>query len=159
MPSSELTAGARGPDTTLRITRVFKAERERVFRAFVDADAMRVWFCPAGFSFETITVERATARGTFFVMVHGATGQRFAFDLDYTAVDPPNRIQWISTWRDGFPEPGRQTIATIDFRDVPGGTKVTLTQDGFPSRQNRDEHAAGWGGGLDKLAKYLAGER
>ena len=143
------------PDTTLRMNRVFRAAPERVFHAFVDAEAMRVWFCPIGFSFETITVDRATGRGTSFVMVHGATGHRFAFDLDYTLVDPPRKIEWISTWRDGFPEPGRKTTATIAFREVPGGTEVTLTQRGFLTPDNRDEHAAGWGGGLDKLAAYL----
>jgi uncharacterized protein YndB with AHSA1/START domain len=147
------------PDTTLRMSRVFKATPERVFRAFVDAEAMRVWFCPTGFSFETVTVDRATGRGSLFVMVDGATGDRFAFALDYTLIDPPHKIEWISTWRDGFPEPGRETMATIEFREVPGGTEVTLTQHGFLSRENRDEHANGWGGGMDKLAMYLSAER
>lgn len=146
-------------DTTLRMSRVFKATRERVFRAFVDAEAMRVWFCPAGFSFETITVDEATGRGRFFVMVDAATGSRFAFALDYTLVEPPRKIEWTSTWRDGFPEPGRETMVTIEFLEVPDGTEVTLTQHGFLSRDNRDEHANGWGGGLDKLAMYLAAER
>ena len=146
------------PETTLRMSRVFRATPDRVFQAFVDAEAMRIWFCPAGFSFETITVDPTTGRGTFFVMVHGATGDRFAFALDYTLVDPPHKIEWISTWRDGFPEPGRETMATIEFREVPGGTEVTLTQHGFLNRANRDEHARGWGGGMDKLASYLAAE-
>src|SRR4029453_6945146 len=106
------------PDATLRMSRVFRATPERVFQAFVDAEAMRIWFCPTGFSFETITVDRATGRGTFFVMVHGATGDRLAFELDYTLVDPPHKIEWISTWRDGFPEPGRETMATLEFREV-----------------------------------------
>ena len=143
------------PDTTLRITRVFNAPPSRVFQAFVDAEAMRIWFCPTGFSFEAITVDRATGRGTFFAMVHGVTGHRFEFELDYTLVDPPHRIEWTSIWRDGFPTPGRKTPVTIEFREVPGGTEVTLTQRGFLSSENRDEHEAGWSGGLDKLARYL----
>ncbi len=154
-----MTHSQTAPDTTLRLTRVFNAPRERVFRAFLDADAMRVWFCPDGFSFVTVALDPATRRGTRFVMVHDATGQRYTFTLDYTAVEAPDRIEWISTWEDGFPERGRQTRATIEFEEVSGSTRVTLTQEGFMSRSNRDDHAEGWSGGLDKLARYLANER
>src|SRR5215510_10849793 len=143
-------------EATLQITRVFKAERARVFQAFVDSEAMREWFCPTGFSFDTITVDPTTGRGRVFVMRHDESGHRYVFSLDYRVVDVPERIEWISTWRDGFPEPGKQTVATIDFRDVPGGTEVTLTQRGFSTNESRNEHTKGWNGGLDKLAVYLA---
>jgi uncharacterized protein YndB with AHSA1/START domain len=147
------------PDTTLRLTRVFEALRERVFRAFLEAEAMRVWFCPEGFSFERIAVDRATRRPKDFVMVHEATGERYSFDLRYTVVTPPERIEWISTWGHGFPEPGRQIRTTIEFQAVAGGTRVTLTQDGFAGRETRDDHAGGWSSGFDKLTRYLAAER
>ena len=154
-----MTQPLTGPDTTLRLSRVFKAPRERVFQAFVDVEALRVWFCPEGFSFEHIAIDPATRRPTDFVMVLEATGERYAFNLRYTAVTAPDRIEWISTWGNGFPEPGRQTRATIEFQEVSGGTRVTLTQDGFPSRESRDDHAGGWGGGFDKLTRYLAGQK
>jgi glutathione S-transferase len=143
-------------DTTLQITRVFKAPRERVFRAFIDVDAMRSWFCPGGFSFENIAVDPATGRGSDFVMVHDATRARYAFRLNYTLVDSPNRIEWISVWGDGFSEPGREIRTLIEFSTVPDGTRVTLRQHGFTSRTSRDDHGQGWNEGLDKLAGFLA---
>ena len=151
-----MTAHRAVSDATLRIVRVFPAARERVFDAFVDPDALRVWFCPPGFGFESIGRDPLTGRGTTFSMVETASGHRYVFDLDYTLVDRPREIRWTSTWREGFPEAGRRTFATIGFRDVPGGTEVTLVQEGFADEQVRDEHAQGWAGGLDKLEAYLA---
>jgi len=142
-------------ETTLRIVRVFKAPRQRVFDAFVDPAALRVWFCPDGFEFEDITIEPTTGRGDFFAMVHGATRARYTWNLEYTLVDPPRRLEWTSIWRDGFPERNRKTFVVVDFQEVGGGTEVTLTHDGFIDSLNRDDHGRGWGGGLDKLAQYL----
>ncbi len=146
------------PETTLRIVRVFKAKPERVFNAFTDADQMRTWFCPDGFRFTEIRVDKKTGLGTYFDMLHEEAGHHYVFELDYTTVDRPNKIVWTSTWREGFPEPGRLTKATIKFRAVPGGTEVTLTHEGFKDKAHRDDHAQGWGGGLDKLERMLAAE-
>jgi hypothetical protein len=87
--------------------------------------------------------------------VNQETGARYVRDLDYEIVDKPTRIRWISIWRDGFPDWGWRTVATIDFLDVPGGTEVTLTHEGFKDAITRDHHAQGWGGGPNKLAKFL----
>lgn len=144
-------------DTTLQIVRVFKASRQRVFDAFVDPTALRVWFCPDGFEFEEITTDPRTGRGDFFAMVHTATGARYTWNLEYTRVEPPRRLEWTSIWRDGFPESGRRTFVTVDFREVAGGTEVTLVHEGFIDRANRDDHRQGWGGGLDKLARHVQG--
>lgn len=145
-------------DTTLRIVRVFKAKPERVFKAFTNPEQMRTWFCPDGFRFTEIRTDLSSGLGIYFDMLHEETGHHYVFELDYTTVDPPQRIVWTSTWRDGFPTPGRETKATIEFRAVPGGTEVTLTHEGFVDKANRDDHAQGWGGGLDKLANMLAKE-
>jgi glutathione S-transferase len=146
------------PDTTLRIVRVFKAKPERVFNAFTDPEQMRSWFCPEGFRFTEIRVDPKSGLGTYFDMLHEEANQHYVFELDYTTVDRPKKIVWTSTWRDGFADPGRETKATIEFRAVAGGTEVTLTHEGFKDKANRDDHAQGWGSGLDKLAKMLARE-
>src|SRR5262245_22594672 len=142
-------------DTTLRLVRVFKAERLRVFRAFTDPAQLRQWFCPDGFTFTTLRVDPASGRATSFVMESRQTGERYAFTLEYEVVDEPDQIRWISVWGDGFPEPGRRTKATLSFRSVPGGTELTLTHENFPDAETRAHHGQGWGSGLDKLARLL----
>jgi uncharacterized protein YndB with AHSA1/START domain len=150
--------GTREPetDTKIQLVRVFHADRRRVFRAFTDPAQLRVWFCPDGFHFTDIRVDPASGRATDFVMEDGASGHQYAFTLEYELVDEPNRIRWFSIWRDGFPDAGRRTKATIVFRDVPGGTEVTLTHENFPDARTGAEHRKGWSGGFDKLAHLLA---
>ena len=144
------------PDTTLRIVRVFKAPRARVFTAFVEPEALRQWFCPEGFRFEDITIDPATGRGASFTMVHEATGGRYCWELAYTVVDPPKRLEWTSIWHEGFPDPGRETFVTVTFADVAGGTEVTLVHENLVDAAVRDDHGQGWNSGLDKLARWMA---
>src|SRR5262249_22461340 len=143
-------------ETTLRLVRVFKADRRRVFRAFTDPAQLRVWVCPNGFHFVEIRVDPATARATDFVMQNSATGHQHSFRLEYELVDEPAQIRWVSIWLDGFENVGRRTNATMVFRDVPGGTELTLTHGNFPDARTRDEHGQGWASGLQKLAQLLA---
>lgn len=142
-------------DTTLHLVRTFRADRSRVFRAFTDPEQLRAWFCPDGFTFTTLRVDRPTGRATDFVMENARTGERYAFTLEYERVDEPNEIRWFSVWGAGFPDVGRRIQSTIAFRDVPAGTEVSLTQTNFPDSRTRDHHGQGWGSGLDKLARHL----
>ncbi len=144
------------PDTTLQLVRTFRADRERVFRAFTDPNQLRIWFCPDGFAFTTLRVDASSGRATDFVMENTSTGVQYAWTLEYEEVDHPHQIRWISIWGNGFPEIGRRTRATIAFRDVPTGTEVTLTHENFPDARTRDHHGQGWTSGLDKLARVLA---
>lgn len=88
-------------------------------------------------------------------MVDGASGDKYVWDMIYREVAPPSRMRWSSIWVEGFAD-NRETIATVEFREVPGGTEVTLVHEGFPDKATRDGHAAGWGGSLDKLARFLS---
>ncbi len=145
----------RNPDTTLTLVRRFTAPPERVFDAFVDPKQLRRWFAPDGFEFEAIRTDPKTGLPVSFVMVGTASAARYAFDLLFEVVDRPQRIRWCSVWGAGFPEPGRRTTVTIEFRDTGEGTEITLVQEGFDDRETRDEHGRGWGGGLQKLVRLL----
>lgn len=141
-------------DTTVRITRVFKAPRERVFKACFDPQLLRQWWCPEGFRFTGVTIDPKTGYGKRYSMV-GPEGEKYVWDIDYLLVDAPKKLKWTSTPVEGFGEQD-VTRAQLEFRDVPGGTEVTLTHEGFPDKDTRDAHQGGWGGGFDKLEKLLA---
>jgi uncharacterized protein YndB with AHSA1/START domain len=146
-------------DTTLRLVRVFNADRRRVFRAFTDPAQLRQWFCPDGFAFLEVRVDAASGLATDFVMANQQTGERYAWTLEYEQVDEPNRIRWHSIWRDGFPEIGYRTQVTLAFRDVAAGTEVTLTHETFPSSQARDAHGEGWTSSLERLGRMVGDSR
>lgn len=141
-------------DTTVRITRMFKAPIARVFRAFIDPQLLRQWWCPDGFRFTDVQIDPKTGYGKRYAMV-GPEGDRYVWDIDYVLIDEPRKLEWTSNFIEGIPGMG-VTRATLNFRDVPGGTEVTLTHEGFPDKTARDGHQGGWGGSLDKLERLLA---
>ena len=141
------------PETTIRITRRFRAPRQRVFSACLEPDQLRRWWAPPGFRFADITIDPETGYGRRFTMV-GPEGQRFVWEMVYTLVDPPNRIEWRSIPVEGFKEVG-ETVGILEFDEVVDGTEVRLTQEGYPDRASRDVHQSGWGKGFESLEGLL----
>lgn len=142
-------------DTTLRITRVYAAPPDRVFKAFTDPEMLRQWWAPDDFTITDIDIDPDSGLGTRFSMVDDSTGDRYTWDMDYEVLDEPNRLRWISIWVEGFAD-NRETVVTVEFRAVEGGTEVSLMHAGFPDRETRDDHKQGWSGGLDKLEGFLS---
>ena len=141
-------------DTTIRITRVFRAPLARVFKACIDPAQLRQWWSPEGYRFIDVIVDPTTGRGRRYTMV-GPNGDKYVWDIVYSLVDEPRTIRWSSIPVEGFGDAGA-TNATLEFREVPGGTEVTLTHEGFPDTDTRDAHRNGWGGGFEKLERLLA---
>ena len=150
-----MSTPATDADTVLQMTREFNAPRARVFKAFTDPELLRQWWSPDGFAFTDIQVDPDSGLGTRFTMVDDSTGDTYVWDMVYTDVDEPNRLVWRSIWVDGFAD-NRETVVTIEFRTVDGGTEISLTHEGFADKKNRDDHGAGWDGSLEKLGRFLS---
>jgi uncharacterized protein YndB with AHSA1/START domain len=142
------------PDTTIRIKRVFKAPIERVFKACSELDLLRQWWAAPGYRIADVTIDPKTGRGHQYTMV-GDGGDRYVWQIDYQLIEEPTKLKWTSTPIEGFGGQG-MTRAMLEFRQVPGGTEVTLTHEGFPDKDTRDAHQNGWGGGFGNLEKLLA---
>ena len=140
-------------ETTVRITRIFRASRERVFAACLDPAELRRWWTPDGFEFTEITIDPSTGYGRRFSMV-GPDGARFVWEMVYTMVDRPNRLEWRSIPIEGFGTAG-ETRGLLEFRALAEGTEVRLTHSGHPDEATRDAHMIGWGGGFDQLEALL----
>ncbi len=149
-----MAAKEKAADTTIRIKRVFKAPIERVFKACFDPQLLRQWWCPEGYRFTDVTIDPKTGRGKRYSMI-GDGGDRYIWEIDYQLIEEPKKLKWTSTPIEGFGDQG-VTRAMLQFCEVPGGTEVTLTHEGFPDKDTRDAHQNGWGGGFDKLEKLLA---
>lgn len=149
-----MTPANQSEETTVRITRVFKAPIARVFKACFDPSILRQWWCPEGFRFTDVTIDPKTGYGKRYSMA-GPEGEKYVWEIDYLLVDEPRKLKWTSTPIEGFAGQGI-TRAQLEFREVPGGTEVKLTHEGFPDQATRDGHQGGWGGGFEKLEKLLA---
>ncbi|MCU1733056.1 MULTISPECIES: SRPBCC family protein [Pseudomonas] len=141
---------------TVRLHRVFKAPAERVYRAFLDAEAMAKWLPPHGF---TCKVDHFDPRvgGTYKMSFSNfSSGQRHGFGGEYTELLPNERIRYTDRFDD--PNLPGEIIATITFKAVSCGTEVHIVQEGLPSVIPLEGCYLGWQESLNQLAALVEPE-
>ncbi|MHA6195225.1 SRPBCC family protein [Pseudomonas wadenswilerensis] len=141
---------------TVRLHRVFKAPVERLYRAFLDADAMAKWLPPHGF---TCHVDYLDARvgGTYKMsFCNFSSGQRHAFGGEYQELLLNERIRYTDRFDD--PNLPGEITATITFRSVSCGTEVHIVQEGLPDVIPLEGCYLGWQDSLNQLANLVEPE-
>ena len=142
-----------GTEITLNLRRVFKAEREKVFRAWTDPEELKKWWGPEGYATPSAEVDLRVGGKYRLGMRKLPHGEIIYLSGIYREVRPPERL--VYTWRwEAQPEHG-ETLVTVEFREVGDSTEVVLTHERFPTEKARDDHNRGWSGCLDRLAKLL----
>ena len=141
---------------TVRLHRVLRAPPERVYRAFVDADAMAKWLPPYGF---TCQVQHMDARvgGTFRMsFTHFSNGQSHAFGGEYLEMLPNERL----CYTDKFDDPNLPGVmkVTVTFKAVSVGTELNAVQEGIPEIIPVEACYLGWQESLMQLAKLVEPE-
>jgi uncharacterized protein YndB with AHSA1/START domain len=141
---------------TVRLHRVFKAPPERVYKAFVDAEAMAKWLPPYGFTGKVHHLE-AKVGGTFRMSFTNFTnGQSHAFGGEYLELKPGARLRYTDKFED--PNlPGLITV-TVDLKKVSVGTEVAIVQEGIPDVIPVEACYLGWQESLMQLAKLVEPE-
>ncbi len=142
-------------DIELVFTRVFAAPRQLVYDAWTKKEHLEKWQgAPQGF---TVTHSNSDVRpgGAFKICMRSPEGMDHWLQGVYREVVPPERLVFTHTWLNAEGKPGKETLVTITFAEVTGGTELTLKQTGFPSVQSRDGHNAGWTSTFERLAEYL----
>jgi uncharacterized protein YndB with AHSA1/START domain len=135
---------------TVRFHRVLKAAPEKVYRAFLDADAMAKWLPPNGFTGRVHHLE-ATVGGTYrMTFTNLGTGRGHAFGGTFVELVPGERIVHTDTFDDAN-LPG-QMRTTITFRKVFCGTELHVVQEGIPDVIPPEACCLGWQESLTLLA-------
>lgn len=141
---------------TLRFHRVLKAKPERVYRAFLDADAMVKWLPPHGFTGKVHHLE-AKEGGTYKMsFTNFTTGSSHSFGGTYLELVPSVRIKHT----DRFDNPGLpgEMITTIELREVFCGTELHITQAGVPGVIPPEACCLGWQESLALLVQLVEPE-
>lgn len=155
MPEAE----ERAPDQPgIRIVRVFDAPRELVFRDWVDAEELRTWFAPDGYTVTHCSVD-ARPGGAWRVEFESENGERHAEFGQFEAVDPPSSIVFTLTQSAGPGRTGPKTRVSVTFTERDGKTEMRFEQHGFTSETMRDGNAAGWEECFRKLDRRLGAQR
>ena len=141
---------------TIRLHRVFRSTPEKVYRAFLDADAMSRWLPPNGFTCKVHHLD-ATVGGTFSMsFTNFSTGQSHAFGGEYLELVPHERLRYTDRFDD--PNlPGIMTV-TIALKKVSCGTEVHIEQAGVPAVIPAEACYLGWQESLIHLAMLVEPE-
>ena len=144
------------PTSTIRLHRVLRATPERVYRGFLDADAMVKWLPPNGFTAKVHHMD-AKVGGTFRMsFTNFSTGQSHAFGGEYLELPPHERIRYTDKFED--PNlPGEMQV-TVTLRKVSVGTELIVVQDGVPELIPAEACYLGWQESLTLLAKLVEAE-
>ena len=144
------------PTNTIRLHRVLRAPPERVYRAFLDADATAKWLPPNGF---TAKVHHMDARvgGTFRMsFTNFTTGASHAFGGEYLELTPHERIRYTDKFDD--PNlPGEMEV-TVTLNKVSVGTELNVEQAGVPDVIPVEACYLGWQESLTLLARLVEAE-
>ncbi len=138
---------------TVQIHRVFAAPPERVYRAFLEPEAIVKWNPPNGFTCR-IHHHEAKPGGTFEMsFVNFGTGQAHTFGGEYLELVPNERI--VSTDKFDDPNVPGEMKVMVEFREVSCGTDVSITQEGLPDAIPVEHCHLGWQESLDLLARLV----
>ena len=141
---------------TVRLHRVLKATPERIYRAFLDADAMAKWLPPNGFTGKVHHVD-PTVGGTYRMsFTNFTTGHSHAFGGEYLELIPNQRIRHTDRFDDPNMRGEMQTI--ISIVQVSCGAELSITQEGIPEVIPSEACYLGWQESLTLLAKLVEAE-
>jgi uncharacterized protein YndB with AHSA1/START domain len=148
--SNQAQAGPAAATNTVRLHRVLAAKPERVYRAFLDADAMAKWLPPNGFTAKVHHLE-AKVGGTFKMSFTNFTnGQSHSFGGEYLELVPHQLIRYT----DRFDDPNLPGLihVTVTLRQVSVGTEIDIVQEGLPTVIPLEACYLGWQQSLTNLA-------
>jgi uncharacterized protein YndB with AHSA1/START domain len=141
---------------TVKLHRVLATKPEKVYRAFVEGDALAKWLPPNGF---TCTVHSLDAKvgGTFKMSFRNfTTGHSHSFGGSYLELKPGERLRYTDKFDDPN-MPGEMTV-TVMLKAVSVGTEVNITQEGIPDLIPVEACYLGWQESLRNLAKLVEPE-
>jgi uncharacterized protein YndB with AHSA1/START domain len=145
---------SKNPETnTIRLHRVLAAQPEKVYRAFLDADAMAKWLPPYGF---TCHVEHSDPKvgGTFRMSFKNfTTGKSHSFGGEYLELVPHELVRYTDRFDDPA-LPGTMHV-TVRLKSVSVGTEIDIEQSGVPSLIPPEACYVGWQQSLSQLARLV----
>jgi uncharacterized protein YndB with AHSA1/START domain len=141
------------PSNTIRLHRVLKASPERVYRAFLDADAMAKWLPPHGFTGKVHSMDARVGGGYKMSFTNFGTGKSHSFGGTYVELTPYERIRYTDQFDD--PNLPGQMQVTISLRPVACGTDVSIVQEGVPGVIPVEFCYLGWQESLALLAHLV----
>jgi uncharacterized protein YndB with AHSA1/START domain len=141
---------------TIRLHRVIRTTPEKLYRAFLEADALTKWMPPAGFTAKVHHLE-AKVGGTFRMsFTNFGTGAGHGFGGTYLELVPHERLRYTDKFDD--PNLSGEITVTVTLKQVLCGTEVHIEQAGVPAVIPAEMCYLGWQDSLTQLAQLVEPE-
>ena len=141
---------------TIRMHRMLRATPERVYRAFLDAEALAKWLPPNGFTGKIHHMD-AQVGGTYSMsFTNFSTGKSHSFGGTYLELVPRERVRYTDRFDD--PNLPGEMQTTVTLREVFCGTELKIVQEGIPEAIPPEACYLGWQESLILLAKLVEAE-
>jgi uncharacterized protein YndB with AHSA1/START domain len=142
--------------STIKLHRVLKAVPEKVYKAFIDADAQTKWLPPNGFTCKVHHLD-AKVGGTYKMsFTNFFSGKSHSFGGKYLELVPSELIRYSDQFDD--PNLPGEMITTVTIKQVSCGSDVTIVQEGVPDVIPPEMCYLGWQESIDQLAKLVEPE-
>lgn len=166
MSATTMTEPVKGYE--LKITRVFDAPRELVWKAWTDPEMALHWMGPRGFTATEFAAPREVGKEWRMTMVGRVPATQEPVTLRQHGrtleMDPPRKLVYTLAWDDracvGLSEsPFRENTVTVLLEEKGDKTVMTFTQGPFATEGERDGHNGGWNSAFDKFAEFMLAEQ
>lgn len=141
---------------TVRFHRVLKSTPERIYRAFLDPDAMAKWLPPNGFTGKVHSMDATVGGGYKMSFTNFTSGKSHSFGGTYLELVPNEKIRNTDKFDD--PNMPGEMIVTVTLKKVLVGTEVNITQENIPDMIPPEACTLGWQESLALLAKLVEAE-
>lgn len=141
---------------TVRLHRVLQAPPKRVYRAFIDPDAMAKWLPPHGFTGQVHEMDARVGGSYRMSFTNFGTGKSHAFGGRFLEMTPNERIRYTDRFDD--PDLPGEIHVTVMLRSTPFGTELNLEQEGLPDVIPVEACYLGWQQSLAMLAMLVEAE-
>jgi uncharacterized protein YndB with AHSA1/START domain len=144
------------PAGTVRLHRVLTAKPERVYKAFLDGDAMNKWLPPFGFTGRVESIDPRVGGGYRMSFTNFSTGHSHSFGGTYKELVPNEKL----VYTDAFDDPNLPgtMVTTVSIRAVMAGCELNIEQAGIPEQIPVEMCYLGWQQSLVQLAKLVEPE-
>ena len=143
-------------DNTVHLHRVIAAKPEKVYRAFLDADALARWLPPSGFTAKIHQMDAKVGGKHRASFTNFTTGKAMSFGGEFLELVPNQRLRYTDRFDD--PNLKGEMQVTVDLKQVSVGTDLTIVQAGIPDVIPLEACYLGWQESLSNLARLVEPE-
>lgn len=144
------------PAGIVRLHRVLTAKPGRVYKAFLDGDAMNKWLPPFGFTGKVHSIDPRVGGGYKMSFTNFSTGNTHSFGGTYKELVPNEKLVYTDAFDD--PKLPGTMVTTVVIRAVPVGCELSIEQAGIPEQIPVEMCYLGWQQSLVQLAKLVEPE-